>query len=95
MNNKDKLGRFKLIQLINLALVLSFSAALLVSCYDRFILADEGATIASITVNDQNDASTYVFASVNFFSGTNTEVATYGSNQDVEYRLDSFTIVED
>lgn len=51
--------------------------------------------ISSVTVNDQNDASTYVLASVNFNSGTNTEVAIYVSNVDVESRLDSFTIVED
>ncbi|MEM6343522.1 MAG: PKD domain-containing protein [Bacteroidota bacterium] len=53
------------------------------------------ATINSVTVNDQNDASTYVLASVNFFSGNNTEVAIYVSNVDVECRIDSFTIVED
>lgn len=53
------------------------------------------ATISSVTVNDQSDASTFVLGSVSFNSGDNTEVAILVSNQGVESRIDSFTIVED
>ncbi|MEO0559701.1 MAG: PKD domain-containing protein [Bacteroidota bacterium] len=54
-----------------------------------------GATINSVTVNDQSDANAYVLASVSFNSGDNTEVAIYVSNEGAECRLDTFTIVED
>ncbi len=53
------------------------------------------ATIASTTVNDQTDADTYVLGSVSFNSGSNSEVAIYVTNDSVESRIDSFTIVED
>ena len=54
-----------------------------------------GATIASTTVSDQTDADTYVLGSVSFNSGNNSEVAIYVTNDSVESRIDSFTIVED
>lgn len=53
-----------------------------------------GATLNSVTVNDQSSASDYLPASVTFNSGNNTEVAIFFSNQGVESRIDTFTIVE-
>lgn len=50
------------------------------------------ATIASVDLNDQDDASTYVPGKVVFNSGDNTEIAIYISNVDVECRADEFTI---
>jgi PKD repeat protein len=54
-----------------------------------------GATIASISLNDQTSASDYVSASISFNSGSSTEIAIYFTNIDCESRLDSFTITED
>lgn len=54
-----------------------------------------GATIASVTVNDQTDASTFVPASVSFNSGNSTEVAIYFTNSGEEARVDTFSIIED
>ena len=53
-----------------------------------------GATIESVTVNDQTDASTYVATNLVFNSGDNTEIAIYVSNIDVESRLDDFEIAK-
>ena len=53
-----------------------------------------GATIASVVLDDQNDASTYVPANVVFDSGAFTEIAIYISNKDVECRADEFTITK-
>lgn len=50
------------------------------------------STIASVDLSDQNDASTYVSASVSFNSGASSEVVIYFSNVAVESRIDSFTI---
>lgn len=51
------------------------------------------ATIGSITVNNQSSPDTYVFETVSFNSGTNTEVAIYFFNEgSVETRLDDFSI---
>jgi len=51
-----------------------------------------GATIASVTVNDQTDADTYVMENIVFNSGGNTMIAIFFNNQDVECRLDDFSI---
>lgn len=49
--------------------------------------------IGSVTVNNQNDPSTYVQETVSFYSGSNTEVAIYFFNDgSVETRLDDFSI---
>jgi len=50
------------------------------------------ATIASVELNDQSDANTYVSASLPFNSGSSSEVAIYFNNVDVECRLDLFSI---
>lgn len=71
---------------------------LTVSILDSSVLTDPsqvaGATIASLTVNDQNDADTYIQESIVFNSGSNTEIAIYFTNADVECRIDDFTITE-
>lgn len=54
-----------------------------------------GATISSISLNDQSSASDYVSASISFNSGDNTEVALYFTNTGAESRLDSFSITAD
>lgn len=53
-----------------------------------------GATLASVDLNDQDDANTYVPGSVTFNSGDNTEIAIYFTNVDVESRIDTFEITE-
>ena len=53
-----------------------------------------GATIASVTVNDQTDADTYVMENIVFNSGGNTMIAIFFNNQDVECRLDDFSITK-
>jgi len=50
------------------------------------------ATIASITVNDQTDANAYIKETIEFNSGSNTAIAIYFINTDVETRLDDFSI---
>jgi len=50
------------------------------------------ATIASITVNDQTDANTYLLETIDFNSGSNSEIAIYFINDSVEARLDDFKI---
>ena len=47
-----------------------------------------GATLASVTMNDQSSASTYVSESLEFNSGSNSEIAIYISNEGAECRLD-------
>lgn len=49
-------------------------------------------TIASLTVNDTEDPSTYVEAKLSFNSGENNNVAIYFFNGPVEARLDDFSI---
>ena len=51
-----------------------------------------GATLNSVTLNDQSSSSTYVAASVTFNSGDHSEVAIFVSNQGVECRVDTFSI---
>ena len=52
-----------------------------------------GATIESVTVNDQSSASTFVQSSVTFNSGDNSQVAIYFTNEGAECRVDTFGIV--
>ncbi len=49
-------------------------------------------TIASVTVNDTEDPSTYLEQKLSFNSGDNNTVAIYFFNGPVEARLDNFTI---
>lgn len=51
-----------------------------------------GATLSSVTVNDQSSSSTYVASSVTFNSGDHSEIAIFVTNQGVESRLDTFSI---
>ena len=51
-----------------------------------------GATIASVTLNDQSDPSSYVKTAMDFNSGSNTAIVIYFTNQDIEARLDEFAI---
>jgi len=53
-----------------------------------------GATIASVTLNDQTDDGAYVATTLEFNSGDNAAVAIYFNNADVECRLDLFSIEE-
>ena len=70
--------------------------SLTVSVLDGSTLTDisqvAGATLASITVNDQTDANAYIRESVTFNSGGRSEVAIFFSNVGVECRLDDFSI---
>ena len=50
-------------------------------------------TIKTVTVNDQTSANTYLAEYFIFNSGSNSEIAIYFENQDVEARIDAFTIV--
>lgn len=54
--------------------------------------ATADATIASVTVNDISDPSTYLEQKLSFSSGENNTVAIYFFNGPVEARLDNFTI---
>ena len=51
-----------------------------------------GATISSITVNDQTDANAYVMESIEFNSGANATISILFTNQGVECRLDDISI---
>jgi len=51
-----------------------------------------GATIASVTVNDQTDANAYVLETIEFNSGSNTAISIFFNNEGVECRLDDFSI---
>lgn len=52
-----------------------------------------GATLASFTGTDQSSASDYVFATLEFNSGSNDVVAIYVTNEGAECRIDSFEIL--
>lgn len=52
------------------------------------------ATIASLTVNDQTDESTYIEESVSFNSGSSSTIVIYITNTDVEARVDDVSIEE-
>lgn len=52
------------------------------------------ATIASGSYSDQTDDQTYIRETLNFNSGSSTQIAIYFYTTDVEARLDNFTIVE-
>lgn len=51
-----------------------------------------GATIESVTVNDQSNPDAYVKQALEFNSGPNTAIVIYFTNQDIEARLDDFAI---
>lgn len=72
--------------------------SLTVSVLDGTTLTDPseipGVTITSLTVNDQNDANTYIQENIVFNSGSNTQIAIYFNNLDVESRIDDFTIMK-
>ncbi len=72
--------------------------SLTVSILDGTVLTDPSqiaaATITSLTVNDQTDPNAYVQESIVFNSGSNTHIAIYFNNVDVECRLDDFSIME-
>jgi len=72
--------------------------SLTVSILDGTVLTDpseiSGVTINSITVNDQNDASVYIEETIVFNSGSNTQIAIYFNNTDVESRIDDISIME-
>ncbi len=50
------------------------------------------ATITSVTVNDQTDANVYIMESLEFNSGSNTEISILFTNEGVESRVDDFSI---
>lgn len=52
-----------------------------------------GATLASFTGTDQSSASDYVYATLEFNSGSNETVAIYVTNEGAECRIDSFEIL--
>jgi len=52
------------------------------------------ATIISGSYSDQTDDSQYIRETLNFNSGSSTQIAIYFYTTDVEARLDNFTIVE-
>ena len=72
--------------------------SLTVYILDGTVLTDpsqvDAATITSLTVNDQNDANTYIQENIVFNSGANTEIAIFFTNVDVECRLDDFSITK-
>lgn len=72
------------------------AGTLTVSILDDTVLTDPSgvaaATITSTTLNDQTDPNTYVMETLTFNSGSNTEIAIYFTNADVECRVDEFTI---
>jgi len=52
------------------------------------------ATIASVELSDQSSASDYVPASIEFNSGSSSEVAIFFTNVGVECRIDLFEFAE-
>lgn len=80
----------------NYTMKTSPEGSLTVSILDGSTLSDisqvPGATLASVTVNDQTDADAYVTETVSFNSGARSEVAIFFSNEGVECRLDDFSI---
>ncbi len=51
-----------------------------------------GATIISVTVNDQTNADAYIMETLEFNSGSNTAISIFFNNEGVECRLDDFSI---
>jgi len=80
----------------NYTMKTSPTGSLTVSILDGSSLTDisqvAGATISSITVNDQTDANAYITETITFNSGGRSEVAIFFNNQGVETRLDDFAI---
>jgi len=81
----------------NYTMKTSPEGSLTVSILDGRTLNDlsevAGATIASLTVNDQTDANAYIMETITFNSGNNTEIAIFFINEGVECRLDDFSIM--
>lgn len=67
-----------------------------VSILDGSTLGDisevPGATLSTITVNDQTDANAYVAETLTFNSGGRSEVAIFFTNEGAEARVDEFSI---
>ncbi len=80
----------------NYTMKTSPEGSLTVSILDGSTLTDvsevPGATITSITVNDQTDANAYISETITFNSGSRSEVAIFFSNAGVETRIDDFSI---
>ncbi len=80
----------------NYTMKTSPEGSLTVAILDGSTLTDisqvAGATLASVTVNDQADANTYVTETISFYSGSRSEVAIFFTNEGVETRLDDFSI---
>ena len=80
----------------NYTMKTSPEGSLTVSILDGSTLTDRsqvsGATLASVTVNDQTDADAYITETISFNSGGRSEVAIFFSNEGVECRLDDFSI---
>ncbi len=80
----------------NYTMKTSPEGSLTVSILDGSTLTDisevPGATIASVTVNDQTDANAYITETVSFNSGGRSEIAIFFSNEGVETRIDDFSI---
>ncbi len=80
----------------NYTMKTSPEGSLTVSILDGSTLTDisevPGATIASVTVNDQTDANAYITETINFNSGNNTEIAVFFSNVGVECRIDDISL---
>jgi len=51
-----------------------------------------GATISSVTVNDQTDANAYIMESLEFNSGSNSTISIIFTNEGVECRVDDVSI---
>jgi hypothetical protein len=51
-----------------------------------------GATITSVTVNDQTNADAYIMETLEFNSGGNTSISIFFNNEGVECRVDDFSI---
>jgi len=80
----------------NYTMKTSPEGSLTVAILDGSTLTDisqvAGATLASTTVNNQDDANAYVTETVTFNSGGRSEVAIFFSNEGVETRIDDFSI---
>ena len=80
----------------NYTMKTSPEGSLTVSILDGSTLNDisdvPGATIASSTVNNQDDANAYITETIVFESGNRSEVAIFFSNVGVETRIDDFSI---
>jgi len=80
----------------NYTMKTSPAGSLTVSILDNRTLNDisevPAATIATTMVNDQTDADAYIQETLTFNSGSNTEVAVFFTNQDVECRIDDISL---